>query len=517
MLRIRRRTLLQTSLATLAAPAIAQPAATLRVIPEADLAILDPIWTTATVTRDHAFMVFDTLYGRDTDYIVRPQMAAGDLLEDTTWTIRLRDDLRFHDGTPVLARDVIASIRRWGARASFGQTLLEATDAIEAPDDRTIRFRMKRRFPVPMALADSAIIMPERLARTDAFTQVTEMTGSGPFRFVAAERLAGVRNVYERFAGYVPRPDGTPSGTAGPKIVHVDRVIWTTMPDAGTAASAMLAGEMDWWEVPPDFMPQLRASPKLYLKQIDTLGGIRVMRFNHLHPPFDNPAIRRALLPAISQAEVMTAFTSDTSLWRDHVGVFTPNTPMSNEAGIEVLAGPRSLAAARAALAAAGYRGERVVVLNPADQPEVSSNTLVGCDIATKVGFNIDIQTMDWGTMLARRAKTDPADKGGWNLSFTGLSGSGCLDPSSHIALRGNGLKAWAGWPTSPRIEELRLAWFDAPSLAAQQAICIDIQKQFWIDLPYIPLGQRLGVNAFNKRVTDVPVNFPLFYGLKLT
>ena len=307
------------------------------------------------------------------------------------------------------------------------------------------------------------------------------------------------------------------SATAGPKVAHVDRVEWHVIPDPSTAASAMLKGEMDWWEVQPDFIAALKKSPMVWLKTIDALGGIRVMRFNHLHPPFNNPAIRRALLGVINQADYMTAVTDDRTLWRDRVGVFTPGTPMANEAGIEVLTGKRDFAKAREALKAAGYNGEKVVVLHPADQPEVSSNTMVGVDALSRAGLNIDLQTMDWGTLMQRRAKMDPPAQGGWNLVFTGLTGSGCMDPSSHIALRGNGLKAWAGWPTNPDLEDLRDAWFDAPDLAAQKAICVEIQTHFWQDVPYIPLGQRFGPNAFNKRVSDVPVGTPLFYGIKLT
>jgi peptide/nickel transport system substrate-binding protein len=418
----------------------------------------------------------------------------------------------------VLARDVVPSVLRWASQGSIGQTMTAAADAIEAVDDRTIRFRMKKRFPVSRALANSALIMPAHLAEIDASKQITEMIGSGPFRFLAGERVAGAFVAYAKFEDYVPRPDGVASSTAGPKVAHVDRVEWHVIPDPGTAAAAMLAGEMDWWEAQPDFLAKLRASPRLRLENIDTLGGIRIMRFNHLQPPFDNPAVRRVLLRVVRQSDVMRAVAGDDhSLWRDGVGVFTPGTPMANDAGIEVLMGPRDVARARAELAAAGYGGEKIVVMNPADQPGVFSDTLVGADMAAQAGFNVDMQTMDWGTLLQRRAKMGPPAEGGWNIVFTGLAGSGCMDPSSHIALRGNGVKAWAGWPTSPRIEALRDAWFDAPDVAAQKEICVQIQRQFWVDLPYIPLGQRFGPVAVNTRVTDVPKGFPLFYGLKIT
>ncbi len=516
---MRRRSVLQAGLGLLAAPALAQPARVLRIIPEADLAILDPVWTTATVTRDHAYMVFDTLYGFDEGYNVHPQMVEGHTVEDERiWTLKLRTGLRFHDGEPVLARDVVPSVLRWASRESFGQTMVAAADAIEAIDDRTVRLRMKKRFPVSRALTNSALIMPARLAATDSSKQIAEMIGSGPFRFLADERIAGARVAYAKFENYVPRPDGVASSTAGPKVANVDRVEWHVIPDPGTAASAMLAGEMDWWETQPDFLPKLRASPRLRLENIDTLGGIRIMRFNHLHPPFDNAAVRRVLLGVVKQSDVLTAVAGDDhSLWRDGVGVFTPETPMANDAGIEVLMGPRDFDRARSALKATGYNGEKIVVLHPADQPGVSSDTLVGVDVAARAGFKFDLQTMDWGTLLQRRAKMDPPAQGGWNMVFTGLSGSGTMDPSSHIALRGNGVKAWAGWPTSPRIEALRDAWFDAPDVAAQQKICVEIQQQFWQDVPYIPLGQRFAPVAVNTRVTNVPKGFPLFYGLKIS
>jgi peptide/nickel transport system substrate-binding protein len=516
---MKRRTLLQSGLGLLAAPALAQPAKVLRIIPEADIAILDPVWTTATVTRDHAFLVFDTLYGFDAGYNVHPQMVEGHTVEDDgrTWTLKLRAGLRFHDGTPVLARDVIPSVQRWARRASFGQTMMAETDAFEAVDDRTLRLRMKKRFPVPLALTDSALIMPERLSKTDAFVQITEMVGSGPFRFLANEHVAGSFAAYAKFTGYVPRPEGVPSSTSGPKVAYVDRVEWHVIPDPATAASAMMSGEMDWWEATADFLPKLRQSPKVRLQKISSLGGIRIMRFNHLNPPFDNPAVRRAVLSVVDQAEFMNAETEDHTLWRDRVGVFTPGTPMANEAGIEALTGPRDIARAKAELAAAGYKGEPVVVLDPADQQEVHTNTLVGVDVLKRIGMVVDLRTSDWATLLQIRAKMDPVAQGGWNLTFTGLSGSGCMDPSSHIALRGNGRQAWAGWPTSPRIEELRTAWFDAPDVEAQKKICVDIQKQFWVDVPYIPLGQTFSLNALNVRVSDVPMGFPLFYGIKLS
>ncbi len=229
--------------------ALAQDSKVLRFIPQIDLAFLDPHFTTAYVTRGHGHMVFDMLYGSDASFNPHPQMVAGHTIENDgkLWNLTLRPGLKWHDGEPVLAKDCVASIRRWAKRDALGGALMERTDELSAPDDRTIRFRLKRPFPLlPAALgkvtSPMPAMMPERLANTDPFTQITEMVGSGPFRFVASERLAGSRNVYVKFDGYVPREDGPQEWNAGPKRVLLDRVEWTTIPDAATKVAALRAG-----------------------------------------------------------------------------------------------------------------------------------------------------------------------------------------------------------------------------------------------------------------------------------
>jgi peptide/nickel transport system substrate-binding protein len=258
----------------------------------------------------------------------------------------LRPGLTWHDGTPVLARDCVASIKRWSARDPFGGTLLKATDELSAPDDRTIRFRLKYPFPLlPDALGKSCspmcAMMPERLATTDPFKQLTELVGSGPFRFKADERVPGAHNVYERFAGYKPRDAGKSDWTAGPKTAHFDRVVWTTIPDVSTASGALQTGEQDWLENASfDMLPILRQTPEITLTVLDPTGSVGMMGVNHLQPPFDNPAIRRALFGAIDQRDFQEAIVgNDPSLYHLPLGFFCPNTPMASDAGLEPLLG----------------------------------------------------------------------------------------------------------------------------------------------------------------------------------
>ena len=524
---MRRRDLLKLAGGALAAPAIARAETAnrvLRLIPQADLTVLDPVWTSAYVTRNHGYMVFDTLFGLDDAFVPHPQMLAGSVREDEgrTWKLGLRTGLLFHDGTPVLARDCVASIKRWGQRDAFGQALMAATDELGTADDETIVFRLKHPFPLlPDALgkvgSNMCAIMPERLAVTDAFKPITEMVGSGPFRFKADERMVGARVVYERFKRYVPRPDGVPQMTSGPKLVNFDRVEWSVIPDAATAGAAMQRGEADWWErLDFDLMDMLARDPNLVVKVVETTGNIGVMRFNTLYPPFDKPAVRHALLGAVNQQDFVSAVAGDhPKSVRTAVGMFTPDMSMADKAGVPVLTGERDYARVKQALADAGYKGETVVVMVASDFPQLAAYARVAADMLRRAGMNVDQQETDWGTVVQRRASKAPPDKGGWNAFCTTFTGMDMASPADNTLLRGNGDKAWFGWPTMPEEESLRAAWFTAPDLAAQQAIAAQMQRVGFEQAPFLPLGMVFLPSLMNRTLSGVLTGLPIFWNVR--
>jgi peptide/nickel transport system substrate-binding protein len=521
---MQRRSFLKAAAASgLAAPrlAAAQGSRTLKFIPQSDLTVLDPIWTAAHVTGNHSYMVFDTLFGQDSQVRISPQMLEGFTIEPDgkTWTLVLRPGPRFHDGTPVLARDCVASIQRWGRRDIIGRLLMAVTDELSAVDDRTIRFRLSRPFrQLPQALgkagANVCCMMPERLARTDAFTQVTEMVGSGPFRFKADEMVAGARMVYERFAEYLPREDGQSDFMAGPKIVHFDRVEWLVNPDPATAAAALQAGEVDWLEQPQlDLLPLLRRSSGIKVEALDPLGSVGIIRLNHLHPPFSNPATRRAKLGAVQESDFMRAVAGDdTSLWHDGVGMFCPGSPPANDAAMEIMTEPRNVDRTRQAILDAGYKGERVVLMGTSDSAALKAASDVTADLFQKLGFNLDYQVTDWGTVVQRRTKKDPPASGGWNAFCTFNSGLDQASPMTHAWLAASGATAAPGWPDSPKLEALRVGWMDAadPKRQAQE-----IQRQAFQDVPYLPIGQYLNPTAYRSDLTGMMKGFPVFWNLR--
>lgn len=520
----RREVLVGAGAIALARPALAQAPKLLKFIPQADLAVIDPVMTTAYVTRNHAYMIYDTLYGFDQEYKAQPQMVEGHTVEDggRRVTMKLRPGLRFHDNMPVQAKDAVASVKRWAARDALGQVMNTVLEELSAPDDQTILFRFRRPFPMLFeALGKPStpvcFIMPERIANTAPTTAITEMIGSGPFRILANERVPGARVVYEKFAGYVPRTDGTPSWTAGPKRVFIDRVEWHVTPDAATASAALQSGEMDWWEQPTgDLQPLLRRNRNIVLEIPDPTGLMAIARFNHLHPPFDKPAVRRALLGAVTQSDFMTAVIgTDRSLWRDNVGFFPPGTPMASDAGLGALSATPDMDKVKRDLAAAGYNGERVTLIAASDFPSLNALAQVTNDMLRRAGMNVEYVSTDWGTVVQRRASREPAARGGWSMFCTFWSGVDMFNPGVHQSLRGHGQQAWFGWPTMPRIEELRGAWFDAPDLAAQQAVARQMQEVAFQEVPYLPLGQYFQATAYRRGITGVLKGLPLFWNVE--
>ena len=527
---MQRRSLMQAAVAaSIAQPALvrAQSASTLRFTPQQDLVTLDPVTTTGYISRNHGYMVFDTLYGMDGNFAATPQMVDGHRIEDNgkLWNLTLREGLLWHDGERVTARDCVASIRRWARRDPFGETLMAATDELSAPDDRTIRFRLKYPFPLlPIALGKASVpvcaMMPERLAATDPFRQVPELIGSGPFRYKADERVPGSLNVYTKFERYVPRRDGALSWTSGPKVVHFDRVEWRSMPDPSTATSALVAGEADWQEYAyHDQLPLMRRSRNVQLRVLDPTGFACMVRMNHTQPPFNNRAIRAALWSAIDQTSYMQAVVgpAETSLYNVPLGFFAPGTPMASTAGLEPLVGPRDPARARAALRDAGYRGEKIVLMVPSNSSVLSALGAVFEDMLKRIGMDVEVYAVEFNAMLQRRNRRGPVSDGGWSLFVTNWSGSDWLSPAGHIALRGNGEAGWAGWANIPRIEALREAWFRAPDLAAQQAICRDIQIEAMSEVAYYPLGQYLQPTAYRSNITGVLDGFSTFWNVRRT
>ena len=501
-----------TALATtLAAPAVqAQKSRPLRFVPTSDLSSLDPHWTTSQPPQTHGYYVFDTLYGVDAKLRPRPQMAEGHTVSEDgrVWRIRLRLGLRFHDGEPVLARDCAASLKRWAARDVFGQTLAAFVEDWGTEDDRTIRIRLKSPFPLLLnAIAKPngmvAVMMPERLARTDPNTQVTEMVGSGPYRFLKNEFVPGSRVAYTRFDGYLPR-DEPAEWTSGGKRAHIERVEWHVIPDPSTAAAALQNGEADWWEqLQPDIVPLLRKRGDLVVSNTNPIGYTGVSRFNHLHPPFNDVAIRRAVMLGTRQEDYMAAVTgNDPDVYRVCKSLFPCGTPYGRELGGDLMTG--NLDAARAAIKAAGYNGAKVVILNPVDVPSIAPFGHVTYDYYRKLGLNVELVDADWGSVIQRRNSRESPEKGGWSVFHSWWIGTSIQNPAVSTVIRGLGLKGWAGWYSNERIEQMTAQWLSATSEPEQERLADDIHREALATVPTVTLGRFFILTGYRKELNGM-------------
>lgn len=514
-----------TSLAALTAAASSQAQERiLRFVPYTGLSVIDPVWSAVYVSRNHGYLIYDTLFAFDSEWRPQPQMVdshevSADGLEHV---FRLRDGLKWHDGQPVRAQDCVASLERWQKRDVFGTLLARATQSMTAPDDRTIVIRLKQAFPLLLhALAKISgtppFMMPERVAKTEATKQIEDATGSGPYKFVRSEWEAGSKAVYLRNADYVPRRE-PPSNAAGGKIAKFDRIEWVTLPDANTAAQALERGEVDWVEAPgADLLPLLEKAKDVVVRRVDDLGVQMQIRPNHLAPPFDNQKIRQALELTLDQTAFMTAVAGDRRYWRVCQSFFACGTPYESTAGAGEIGLRPNLARARELLREAGYKGEKVIVLDGVDLPPVHATAAIVAQDLRAIGMNVEVQSMNFSNVIQRVVNRENAEQARWSLFITYTLVADTLSPATNLFLRAGGTAdGSAGWPTDPTIQTLRADFLAADTDAARKEITTKLNARAWEQGVYMPVGQFVQPTAMRSNLTGVvKAPIPFFWNIE--
>ncbi len=477
--------------------------------------MIDAVVQIGSITNNHGYMVYDTLFALDSNLEPQPQMVSEHTVSDDglTYTFTLREGLVFHDGSPVEATDVVASITRWAAKRSDGMAMMDRAESLEATDARTVTLKLKERFgPALQVMANPTLplfIMREEEAKTDPNTQVPEVIGSGPFEFVKDEWVPGNKVVYKKFDKYVPRSEPS-DGFAGGKVVKVDRVEWIYIPDTNTATQALIAGEVDVYEIPPiDLLPVLEADPNITVKVLDKLGKMGHIRPNHRWPPFDNVKARQALQLLVDQTAFLAAQVGNPTLEKVCYSVFMCDSPFSTDAHAQPWM-KQDKDRAKQLLDEAGYNGEPIVVLVPTDQQIIYNNVLVMIDLLKEIGVNVDAQSMDWSTLTSRRPKTeDPNTQPnvGWHIFPTWWTGYNMSSPLTNqpLVATGDEKSAWFGWPKDEAIETLRADFIAAGSKEEQMKAIDGLQKRFYEHITYINTGQFLTPVAWRSSLKGVP------------
>ena len=498
---------LVTAALLLAAPAQSQ--SVLRVAPETLSRILDPHFTTSFTTRDLGYLIYDTLFAVDENFEPKPQMVESYTVspDKLTYVFVLRSGLKWHDGQPVTATDCVASIRRWASRDSMGQTLTKFLASLDAPDAGTIKLVLTE--PYGLVLDSLAkvgapvpFMMPERIARTPGSEQVKDIIGSGPYKFRADLHEPGVKIVLEKFADYKPRSE-PPSWASGAKLAKIDRIEMLGLPDAQTQVSALIRGEVDYLErVPADLLPLLDAKSGAKAEVVSKFGFQAIMRMNHLQPPFDNPKVRQAIAKAVDRSMYAAVVAGDSSFATDCAAVFGCGMPYESKTGIPA----RDLAAAKAMLKESGVdMAKPIVMLHVANAPGIAALGNVTRQLLVDLGFQVEMQAMDFQTFATRRLNTKPVSEGGWNIAHTTNTVPDQGNPLSNpfLVALGAPASAW-GWPTDPKTEELRLKFATAPDVAARKAIAAEIQARAYEQVLYLPLAQFTAPSAWRDNLQGV-------------
>ena len=489
------------------APAWAQT--TLRVVNHSDLKILDPVWTTAYIVRNHGYMIYDTLFALDGNLEVKPQMVDKWTTSDDklTWTFTLRDGLEFHDGTPVTSEDVVPSLKRWAVRDPLGQMLWTKVAEVKALDPKTFQIQLKAPTGIMLQAlgkpSGNAFVMPKKIAETDPFKQIEDYTGSGPFIFVKEEWKPGDKTVYVKNPKYKPRSE-PPSGLAGAKVAKVDRVEWVAMPDQQTVMNALLKGEIDIIESPQhDLFKVMEADRNIKLVNLNKWGNQYVFRFNQLFKPFDNPKIRQAALYAFNQKDFLDGVIGDPKYYKTCKAMFMCDTPFASFKGFEDKF-DSNFNKAKELLKEGGYDGTPVVLMHSSDLYVLANLAPVAKALLERAGMKVDMQSMDWQTLVSRRARKDPPDKGGWNAFLTSSASVDIVDPLANTYINAIGENAWFGWPTDDELVKLRTAFADETDPVKRKELAIAMQVRVSENPTHAFLGQWYAPVAMRKNINGM-------------
>ena len=501
-------------------PARAQARKTLRMAPHAALRVLDPVVTNAYITRNHAYMVYDTLFSVDAQYRPQPQMVKEWSVspDKLAWTFVLRDGLAFHDGQAVTAADCVASIARWAKKDVVGIRLATVTAGMEAVDARTFRISLKEPFgPMLEAFARPSsiplFIMPRRIAELAPDKVMEEVVGSGPFKFIQSEFRPGVSWAYERNETYVPRAE-PPDGLAGGKVVKVDRVEVVWFPSKQTAINALAKGEIDLLEnMNADQRSLLQGNKDVVIRRRPGPNASTI-RFNWAQPPFDNVKVRQAVQAVATQQDYMDASIGDPESYQICPAFFGCGTPLESAVGFPDTGKP-NIAKAKALLQEAGYKGEKIVIITPGDIASFAPLAPMTQQLLRQIGIPSEIQTMEWSAFLARRAKPDPVAEGGWNLAHAVFDRIDLISPLGNLNFDARGKVAYTGFVDDPQTEALKGRYQRETEPAKQKAIAEEMQQRAYDLVFYVPLGTYFDYETFRANVSGyVPSPVMVVWGV---
>jgi peptide/nickel transport system substrate-binding protein len=469
-----------------------RPGGVLRVGMIGEPPTLDAHATTAVITREIGINVFEGLYALDGKFQPVPLLAEGHEILDggRRYVVRLRRDVKFHNGKPLTAADVVASLKRWGAMATTGKAMFKTVESVEARGPQAVEIRLKEpsgTLLTVLAQVDSAaVIYPKDVLDATGEGPLKELVGTGPFRFVEHKPDRHIK--LARFDGYAARAEA-PSGLAGRRSAYVDEILFMPVPDYATRQAGMVTGEYDYiQQVKPDQIDRLRAAPGVEPVVVKPYGWVTIV-FNLKQGLMTDVRVRRAAQAALDVEPMLLAGLGHKDFYRIDPGLFFREMPWHSTAGA-ALYNQRDKDRARRLLKEAGYAGQPIRWIVTTEYEHHYKPAVVAKSQLEEVGFKVDLQVADWATVVQRRNKPELWDA--FSTAFVFVP-----EPASSAQV----LCDWPGWWCTPEKDQLLQAMNREPDFKKRHALWEKVQTMFYAEAPRLKIGDYFRLDARRKDV----------------
>lgn len=460
-------------------------------------AVLDSMFSTATVTNNLSAQLFESLFTFDSSFNPQPMLVEDYSLSDDSlvYTFKLREGITFHNGDPLTSADVVASLNRWAAINGRGRMISGRLNSLDALDEYTVEMS----FDVPTGVLLSflaraeAFIMPASIAEEAGENQLTEFIGTGPFKFEEHAVDQHLRMV--RFDDYVPR-DEEPDGLAGRKIAYVDQIDFIPVPDESVRANGVISGEYHFGDpLPPDFLDSLEGDPGVEAIVVKPYYWYAPV-FNKRRGLFADQNARKAVQLAFSQSDALRAGFGREELIRADPSISGEETAWYSVAGADDFDQPDP-ERARSLLEEAGYAGETIRWIAT---HEYAYNFRIADFVRqqlAEIGMEVELILSDWATVVQNRADPDAQE-----IFLTGFS------QYNHPATQPYNDAAWPGFWESEAKDAAINALVEASDDAALGAAVDQYTETFWTELPAVKVGDNFVLRAISADVVGY-VNMP--------
>lgn len=461
---------------------------------------LDWTYSTSTITHEVSWNIFEQLFAFDKDYKIRPMLATGYTMSSNglSYTIPLRTNVHFQNGQLMTAKDVVASIQRWGEISSPGILAMSHIASITATNSNTVSITMKQPYsPLISDLASpdqAAIIIPASIAQAAGKTPLTDsqIIGTGPYKFVSWQR--GQKIVLRKWSGYsaLPATDNW-GGLAGHKVAYINQLNYDIVPSASVRLSGLQTGEFTLaTELSSDSYSQLTQSPNIKPVSVQPADALYIV-FNKKIGPFTNPLMREAINLVANKPQIASAAFGNSKFWSLGDSMFFPQQKSLYVTSGESVYKSYDPKKALSLMKQAGYDPNRPIrILVTKTYPYMYNAGVALSQELNSIGIKTDVIVYDWPTDLATRKNPNA-----WDIFITSFAAE--FDPTQLLWIS----PSYNGWYDSPQMQKDLSDWTSATTASQRTAALEAIQTTEWQQLPAVKVANQILLEGISTKLQN--------------